>query len=118
MTCRSSISRFDAIAGARDRHEHVTSSIEVLYIWGPERANLDSAVALQKMCKAEVGEAQCQRSLMRVKHVDDEDAKIALQPRNIALASMEYLDHLSITRMQSSVLFIQVHVHAVTFAWA
>ena len=48
-------------------------------------ARLHIAVVLQQVGKAQGGQAQHNAGLVGVKHVDDEDAKVTLQPRHITL---------------------------------
>lgn len=57
-------------------------------------SRLHVAEVLQEVGQAQLGVAQHNARLMCVKHVDQEQAEVTLQPGDVALSSMQNLHHL------------------------
>ena len=53
--------------------------------------SVDVAVILEKILQSVTCKAERPRRLMRVKHSDDVDAKVTLQPQYVVVGTMEYL---------------------------
>ena len=53
---------------------------------------LDTAVVAQQILQAMSSKADCTRSQICVKHADDVDTKVTLQPHHITVCTVQHLD--------------------------